>query len=233
MVERGIVMDSRVLVRLPIFYAVLSLVAAFPVYGQNGTLSNPTKRESNASRLAQLVEANIIAVHAYQVLLAKKSGKGDPDCYESGKLSDSELEALVEHQAKLLKSNMPAVNAWVRGAKSDFDPARDLEPILSSGLTVPANSPVNIFDHYLGQKTRFEGVKTRAIASLYQTVLEVERDGDLLQDEFAFYIALGLPVYLGQLHLPGSDADMLAVGRELARHTCVAPVDTGAAEWQI
>jgi len=76
-------------------------------------------------------------------------------------------------------------------------------------------------------------LKTRAIASLYQTVLEVERDGDLLQDEFAFYIALGLPVYIGQLRLPGSDADMLAVGRELAGRACTSPFDTGAAEWQI
>jgi hypothetical protein len=64
-------------------------------------------------------------------------------------------------------------------------------------------------------------------------VLEVERDGDLLQDEFAFYIALGLPVYVGQLHLAGSDASMLAAGRQLSGHSCPAPFDTGAAEWQI
>jgi hypothetical protein len=225
-------MDSRVLLRLLVFSLMLGVGTAPSVYGQNGTVPG-RKQKQNNTRLSQLVEANVIATHAYQVLLAKKSGKGDPDCYESGKLSDIELEALVEHQAKLLKSNMPAVNAWVRAAKSDFDPARDLEPILSSGLTVPANSPVNVFDHYLGQKTKFEGVKTRAIASLYQTVLEVERDGDLLQDEFAFYIALGLPVYVGQLHLPGTDADMLAVGQQLARRSCISPFDTGAAEWQI
>jgi len=207
--------------------------AALSVWGQNGTSAGPTKKESDASRLAQLVEANVIATHAYQVLLPKKSGTGDPNCFGPGKLSDSELQGLVGHQAKLLKSNMQAVNAWVRGAQSNFNPAQDLEPILSSGLTPPATAPINIFDNYLHQKTKFRGVKTRTIASLYQTVLEVERDGDLLQDEFAFYIALGLPVYVGQLHLPGSDADMLRVGRELAGHKCVAPFDTGAAEWQI
>jgi hypothetical protein len=228
--KAGIVMDSRVLVRLLVFSVVLSVGAPASVYG---TLSESTKKESNVLRLSQLVEANVIATHAYQVLLARKSGKGDPNCFGSGKLSHSELEALVEHQAKLLKSNMPALNAWARGAQSNFDPAQDLEPILSSGLTAPATTPINIFTDYLRQKTKFAEVKTRAIASLYQTVLEVERDGDLLQDEFAFYIALGLPVYVGQLHLPGSDADLLAVGRELAGHTCVAPFDTGAAEWQI
>ena len=112
---RGIVLDIRVLRRLPttpcrlpargprfIFYVAIIVGAAFSVCGQNGNPSDPTKKEGNASRLAQLVEANVIATHAYQVLLAKKSGKGDPNCYGSGKLSDSELEALVEHQAKLL-----------------------------------------------------------------------------------------------------------------------------------
>ena len=192
--------------RLLIFYVVLSVSAAVSDYGQNGSLAEPTKNESPTVRLAQLVEANVIATHAYQVLLAKKSGKGDPKCFGSGRLSDSELEALVEHQAKILKSNVPAMKEWVRGARSNFDPVQDLEPILSSGLTAPATAPISIFDDYLRKKTKFEGVKTRAIASLYQTVLEVERDGDLLQDEFAFYIALGLPVYVGQLHLPGTDA---------------------------
>jgi hypothetical protein len=226
-------MDSRVLLRLLIWSVVLSAGAALLVRGQNRTAVDRKEKESNDTRLAQLVEANVIAVHAYQIMLTKKSGKGDPNCYGPGKLSDSELEALVQHQSKLLQSSMPAVNAWVRGAKSEFDPARDLEPLLSSGLTVPANAPVNIFNDYLRQKTKADAVKTRAIASLYQTVLEVERDGDLLQDEFAFYIALGLPVYIGQLRLPGSNADMLTVGQQLAGRACVSPFETGAAEWQI
>jgi len=226
-------MDSRLLLRLLIFYLVLSIGVIPSVRGHNRISSDQTRKGSSTSRLAQLVEANIIAVHAYQVILTKKSGKGDLSCYSPGSLSDSDLEALVEHQSKLLQSNMPAVNEWVRGAKSDFDPARDLEPILSSGLTVPANAPLNIFNNYLRQKTNADALKVRAIANLYQTVLEVERDGDRLQEEFAFYIALGLPVYVGQLHLPGSDVDMLEVGRQLAARACVSPFDTGAAEWQI
>jgi len=76
-------------------------------------------------------------------------------------------------------------------------------------------------------------VHIRAIASLYQTVLEVERDGDRLQEEFAFYIGLGLPVYIGQLKLPGSDEAMLAVGQQLAAKTCASPFETDAAAWQI
>src|SRR6266550_6062178 len=145
-------MHSRVLLRLLNFFVMLSVGAAFSVCGQSGTSSVPTKKDSNASRLSQLVEANVIATHAYQVLLAKKYGKGNPNCFGSGKLSDSELKGLVEHQAKLLKSNLPDVNAWVRGAQSSFDPAQDLVPILSSGLTPPATAPINIFDDYLRRR---------------------------------------------------------------------------------
>ncbi len=76
-------------------------------------------------------------------------------------------------------------------------------------------------------------VKVRAIASLFQTNLEVERDGDRLQELFAFYAGLGLPVYLGQLGLPGTDEDFLAMGRELEGKSCASPVGTTAAEWQI
>ena len=64
-------------------------------------------------------------------------------------------------------------------------------------------------------------------------MLEVERDGDRLQDLFRFYIALGLPVYVGAFGLPGTDADFLAVGRALEGQACDSPVGLTAAEWQI
>ncbi len=195
--------------------------------------SDAQTRQTSASRLAQLVEANVIAVHAYQVLLAKKSGKGDADCYDPGKLSTGELEALAEHQGKLLKSELSAVRTWVSRRPSNFDPTQDLEPILASGLTVPSTAPVNVFTDYLRERTKADTAQVRAIASLYQTVLEVERDGDRLQEEFAFYIGLGLPVYIGQLKLPGSDEAMLKIGQQLAARTCASPFETDAAAWQI
>src|SRR6476660_6549420 len=193
----------------------------------------PVAKQESARRLAQLVEANVIAVHAFQILLAKTSGKGDPTCYSQGKLSQADLESLSNHQASLLKSHLQEVKAWASGAQSSFDPNQDLEPILSSGITVPAKAPVNIFTDYLLRNTKAGLLKARAAASLYQTAIEVERDGDVLQDEYAFYIALGLPVYVGQFGLPGSDADLLAVGRQLEGQSCSSPVGTSAAEWQI
>ncbi|HEX6648985.1 MAG TPA: SGNH/GDSL hydrolase family protein, partial [Pyrinomonadaceae bacterium] len=208
----------------------LFLVALFAVV--TAIPSSRAQRETSQTRLAQLVEANIIAVHAFQVSLAKSSGKGQA-CFSPGTLSDAALNALSEHQAKLLASDPAQLRLWVQGGKSAFDPAADLEPILSSGLKIPDNAPVNIFTNYLRQNTHADTVKIRTIASLYQTVLEVERDGDRLQEEYAFYIALGLPVYVGQLNLPGTDADLLAVGRKLEGQSCEAPVGTSAAEWQI
>src|SRR4026208_2564643 len=88
------------------------------------------KPEPGNRRLAQLVEANVIAVHAFQVLLARQSGKGNQSCFSPGSLSDAELTALSDHQANLLKSDPRAVRAWVKGTQTTFDPAKDLEPIL-------------------------------------------------------------------------------------------------------
>jgi hypothetical protein len=202
---------------------VATFVAIHSVHGQSA---------KSEKRLAQLVEANIIAVHAFQVLLAKSAGKGVA-CFAPSEFSENDLNALSEHQSKLLKSDAKQLRLWVQGHQSTFDPGRDLQPILNSGLKIPDNAPVNIFTRYLRQNTRASDVKVRAVASLYQTVLEVERDGDRLQEEFAFYIGLGLPVYVGQFNLPGTDADLLAVGRKLEGQSCEAPVGTSAAEWQI
>src|SRR6185503_3840795 len=132
-----------------------------------------------------------------------------------------------------LKSDLKQLKLWVTGRESTFDPAVDLQPILSSGLKIPDRAPVNVFARYLRQNTNASDVKIRTVASLYQTVLEVERDGDRLQEEFAFYIGLGLPVYVGQFSLPGKDAALLTAGRKLDGQSCEAPVGTSAAEWQI
>jgi len=184
-------------------------------------------------RLEQLVEANVRGIHAYQVKLARKDGKGDPACWAT-RLTEAEIEALVAHQASLLASDPATVKAWAEGRASTFDPVRDVEPLLKSGLTLADTLPVNVYTAYLAAAAPGRPrAHVRAIANLYQTVLEVERDGDVLQDLFRFDIGLGLPVYVGQLGLPGRDADLLAVGQKLEGKSCTSPVGTSAAEWQI
>jgi len=91
-----------------------------------------TSREERAgdSRLAQLVEANVIAVHAYQVLLAKTSGKGDQTCFSSNDLSDAQLRELSEHQAKLLKSDLTEVRGWIKEQRASSIQLKICNPFL-------------------------------------------------------------------------------------------------------
>ena len=191
-------------------------------------------RRPTPTRLEQLVEANIAGIHAYQILLARKADKGDPDCWPRGLPSDPALEALVAHQTALLGADIAAVKAWTVGEASSFDPAANLLPLRDAKLPISSRLPVNVFASTLvKQAPGHRRLDVRTIANLYQTVLEVERDGDRLQDLFHFYIGLGLPVYVGQLGLPGSDAAFLEVGRGLEGQSCESPVGLTAAEWQI
>jgi hypothetical protein len=185
------------------------------------------------SRLDQLVEANVLGTHAFQVSLAKKQVKGDPTCYAPGSLTDAQLAALETHQSALMRADVKAVRAWAEQKASSFDPTTDLEPLLACGLALADTLPVNVFARWLADRTKAPQVQLRAIASLFQANLEVERDGDRLQELFAFYAGLGLPVYLGQLGLPGTDEAFLSLGRELEGKSCPSPVGTNAAEWQI
>jgi len=186
------------------------------------------------ARLEQLVEANIVAVHAYQMLLARKQGNIDFNCWGAQSASDLELEALVAHQTSLLAAPIGTIKAWAQGQTSSFDPLIDLEPLLAANLPMKSALPVNVLTSYLQKKASSQPRShIRSVANLYQTVLEVERDGDRLQDLFAFYIGLGLPVYVGQFGLPGTDADFLAAGRVLEGPSCSSPVGLSAGEWQI
>jgi hypothetical protein len=184
-------------------------------------------------RLRALVEANVVAVHTYQLLLARKQPIVDPACWPATVPSDAELESVVSHQASL-RSAPDEARRWSVGAPSHFDPKKDLSPILNARLVLSPKLPVNVFTAYLHEKApRYRDEEVRSVANLYQTVLEVERDGDRLQDLYAFYITLGLPVYVGQFGLPGRDADMLATGEQLQGKSCASPVGLSAAEWQI
>jgi hypothetical protein len=187
----------------------------------------------SASRLEQLVEANILGTQAFEVVLARKDGKGDPACWTPGAAADAQLAAIEAHQAALLKSDVTAVRAWVDGKPSSFDPKTDLAPLLAMPLPLADALPVSVFTRWLDERTHAPRVKVRTIASLVQTNLEVERDGDRLQELFAFYAGLGLPIYLGQLGLPGTDESFLEIGRALEGRSCASPVGTSATEWQI
>lgn len=188
----------------------------------------------SSEKLARIVEANVQAVHAYQVLLARKQGKGDARCWPRETPSDGALKAIVAHQDALVTADPSAIQAWTEGRPSSFDPAKDLEPMLAARLPLADDLPLNVLARDLAaQAPGRPPADIRALANLYQTVLEVERDGDRLQDLYHLYIPLGLPVSIEQLGLPGSDAELLEVGQRLAGKACESAVGLSAAEWQI
>ncbi len=191
---------------------------------------------SSVSRLEQLVEANVIATHAYQIGLFKKSSKGDRDCYSQGSLSDAALGEVVAHQASLLQDDAAQILAWTRQERSTFNPSKDLEPILCAPLQLSPRLPVNVFTDYLSSLTKEDRAARRAVASIYQCCLEVDRDGSLLWDMMDFYVALGLPTYIGQFGMPGTDDAFLAAGEKLAPLSCSSPFEDDATTpfaWQI
>lgn len=228
---QGAMKMSRLLEAL----AVISLIlvgACAMAQTENTGEADMAEADILGSRKARIVEADIIATHAWQALMHLSSARGEAKCWET-RLSKSALEALVEHQKSLLSGDVADLAAWADGDGSAFDPSGDLDPILESGLDLDAALPVNVFTDYLLENTDAGRLEARAVASLYQTVLEVERDGTLLQEEFALYIAMDLPVYVGRLGLPGTDADLLEAGKALAEKTCASPFDTDPAAWQI
>ncbi|NWG13750.1 MAG: SGNH/GDSL hydrolase family protein [Acidobacteria bacterium] len=216
--------------------SILFLVCAGSLISAPGQL-NPRRSESVQvspdTRIAQLIQANVIATHAYQALLVKKTARGSTDCYGSGRLLESDLVKIVEHQKRLLAHDRAAIVEWTQGRKSNFRPSIDLEPILTSPLNVPEDAPVNVVTAWLSRRSQAHRNDVRATASLLQTVLETDRDGDLLQEQFDFYIGLRVRVFLGHLGLDGSDASFLAAGEELSPMTCASPFDTGPEAWQL
>src|SRR5262249_36388269 len=208
---------------------ILTLVLASFVASLNAQVPPPGE-----ARFQQLVEANINAVHAYQLLLARRQGNIDTSCWPLQSPDDATLQALVEHQTALLKQPVANVKAWAQGQTSSFDPSADIQPLLAAKLPMNPVLPVNVITDYLQDKLpSTPRSHIRSVVNLYQTVLEVERDGDRLQELFSFYIGLGLPVYVGQFGLSGSDEDFLKAGKKFEAQSCASPVGLSAGEWQI
>jgi hypothetical protein len=182
------------------------------------------------ARVSQIVEAQIIATHAYQVALAARSEKADKECWTAAGLTPAGLCALVKHQQSLLSEKPQTVKDWAKGRKSGFDPSKGLTPILDSPLrAAAAGLPVKVFTDYLLSKTGCSPVQARAVASLLQMQLDIDRDGDRLQELYALYVALGLPVHTERLGMPErTDEEFLATAHEIVPKLCACPFETDA-----
>ena len=154
--------------------------------------------------MEQLVEANIVGVHAYQILLARKQSNMDPVCWPASDPKDADLVALGAHQTSLLSAAGRGPRLGPRRA-FDFRSWKRSSALACRAVTdagKPARQSVRRVPARKSPAVSKEEI--RSIANLYQTVLEVERDGDRLQELYAFYIALGLPLYVGNSDCPAA-----------------------------
>ena len=177
-----------------------------------------------------VIGANILATHAYQILLARNSGKAF-SLFASDH-SDEALKEAVANQKALL-DHVNDVVLWTKGKRTAFPVESHLHPILDAGLALDLSAPFCVVLDYLTAKSGKEGTPIDAVASLYQMCLEIHRDGDVLQQLYDLYIALGLPVDAAMLGLPAKMKDFEQAGHELAAKTAPCPFDTDMPAWRI
>jgi len=190
--------------------------------------------QAQEARLPQIVDANINATHAFQVLMHQSSGKGDASVWSSQGHTQAELQSLIDHQKGLLATDPKTVKAWVDDASSAFDPAKDLTPLLQAHFNFAEDLPVNVFANYFQAKTSATALQARALATLLQMMLDIERDADVLQQMYAMHVGVGLPVHTAMIGLQAqTDDDFLAVGQELSPKIAASPFATDPATLQM
>ncbi|HEY3323791.1 MAG TPA: hypothetical protein VGP72_25290 [Planctomycetota bacterium] len=170
---------------------------------------------------SELIRANRIATHAYQLLRVLKSGEPPPSpVWPTQGRAEHELEALVEHQHGLISDGVP----------SAVQVSHHLGPVLASALDVSAPElPVNILQAWLRSKApQATDDQTGAIATLLQMMLDIDRDGDVLQDMFRAYKALGLPIHLGAIGLNATDSNYERFAQDLSPKLGLCPFETDA-----
>ncbi|MCZ7649323.1 MAG: SGNH/GDSL hydrolase family protein [Planctomycetota bacterium] len=97
----------------------------------------------------------------------------------------------------------------------------------------PAGSPAPVCEAWLAARAPGAAPQDRAaLANLVQLALLVQRDGDLLQELFRVYLALGLKASPAALGLPVDLPGLLRIGEDLAARVKPCPFDTGPVAWQ-
>jgi len=185
-------------------------------------------------RQARLVEACINGTHAHQILLRGKKKKGDAQAFNAQGLTEGRLAALVRAHQALAAADARHVADWVDSRSEKFKAADALEQLLAAPFKFDEHLPVCVAEEtFTAKAPTLPPVKARALASLLQVVLEVDRDGGILQDMCRLYAAAGLLVGPAEFGVEDSNRAFLAVGTELAGKCCRAPYSTRRAAWQV
>lgn len=184
-----------------------------------------------------LTEAIIRGTNAFQGLLARSKGRGDETCFGTLGLSDEELIRFATHQKGLLATPPAAVNAWVEGSNDDavFMAQEHLLPLAFRGPPGGEKNPASALVAALRGRTPAPATTAdlKALGSLHQMALEVERDGDALQNLFALYGATGLPRSIEELGVSGDGRTLRLMAVAAAQGSCVASFDTSPGAWRL
>lgn len=187
--------------------------------------------ETPIKRRALLVEAVIRGTHLYQ---CRPTTSAVPSLEID--LPSEQQAALLKTYDALLATPPEQLAKWVAGDDHAFD-TKAMTDLAEAKITLGAKLPVNLATNYIAYRVgAFEPSAIRAVASLYQMVLEGDRDGDALQSLFRIYQAAGLPIYMGELGINWGDAQFLAMGKELSQQCWPSPISTISTKpeaWQI
>ena len=184
------------------------------------------------SRKGKLVEALIRGIHLHQVLLPGRTGRGASECFSASALRPEQIGALQSAEAALLSLTSEGLREWVdRGAGLAAKLVTDL---LSAPVTISPRLPVSVITSHLVREAPTQPTASvRALASLFQLTLEVERDAGEMQDLFCIYTTLSLPVCFQDLGLDYGPRELDSLAAELAQQTCAAPYDTSQHAWRL
>lgn len=179
-------------------------------------------------RLIELTGALTHAVHAGQIVLQSASKTpGDPELFGLGGLTLDHAKELGATGERLAALSSETLIAWASEAKGADEAGKLVAELSAQPRTDHPRLPLNVFRAFLAEKEADrDEVSVRATANLFQLLMEVNRDGDWLQDLFRVYFAVGLKVCLSQLGLPASDVDLERYGRELSPRLGKCPFRT-------
>jgi hypothetical protein len=186
------------------------------------------------TKLQDIARASIVGTHAFEVLKARKTG-AKLEHYRAEGFTDKDLAALVEHQRYLLRADPKALLAWADGRPSAFDPSKHLAPLLGSTLPLSERLPVYVAQRHLAQALGVSAEDVLPAANLFQMNLEIDRDGDVLQELIEFYLSLRIPLLIEKIGTSEEQGQQrfMELGKKMAAETCPSPFATDAASWRI
>lgn len=194
-------------------------------------------------RKHEFVEAVIAGIHAHQIRLFRESGEGDKAAFAYAG-EGSALDELAVTVTRLSRANKPSVLDWLARGAASRDEIPDVPPfttveacirrLLGAHITLAPTLPVSKVTAYLKQQApSAPDLSLRAVASLYQLVMQVSLDASELQDLFRLYTAINLPVSLEELGLDWDTPQFIAMGKKLAGACCACPFATSANDWHL